>query len=101
MGWQQVRGGVGSLASAFSKVIVDLIRIEEESGLPSGIILQAMNNKSSSTSLYASKEIYNWIKKHNYHSMAKISKRIKTKYLHNNIPTREIIPNNILSINVF
>jgi len=101
MGWQQVRGGVGSLASAFSKVIVDLIRIEEESGLPSGIVLQAMNNKSSSTSLYASKEIYNWIKKHNYNSMAKISKRIKTKYLHNNIPTTEIIPNNILSINVF
>ncbi len=101
MGWQQVRGGVGSLASAFSKVIVDLIRIEEESGLPGGMILQTMNNKISSTNLYGSKEIYSWLKKHNYKSMAKISKRMKTKYIHNNIPTREIIPDNILSINVF
>ena len=101
MGWQQVRGGVGSLASAFSKVIVDLIRIEEESGLPSGIILQAMNNKISSTNLYASKEIYSWIKKHNYKSMTNVSKRMKKNYLHNNIPTREIIPENTSSINVF
>jgi hypothetical protein len=101
MGWQQVRGGVGSLASAFSNVIVDLIRIEEESGLPVGMILQEMNNKISSTNLYASKEIFSWIRKHNYNSMAKMGSRIKSKYTHNNIPTSEMIPGNSKEITVF
>jgi thioredoxin reductase len=101
MGWQQVRGGVGSLASAFAKVIVDLIKIEEESGLPSGRILQEMNNKISSTSLYGSKEISSWMKRHNYRSMAKMAKKVKAKYIHNNIPTIETIPNNSLSMKVF
>jgi len=101
MGWQQVRGGVGSLASAFAKVIVDLIKIEQESGLPSGTVLQEMNNKISSTNLYGSKEISSWMKRHNYKSMAKISKKVKAKYIHNNIPTTEVIPNNSLSMKVF
>ena len=101
MGWQQVRGGVGSLASAFAQVIVDLIKIEEESGLPSGRILQEMNNKISSTSLYGSKEISSWMKRHNYKSMSKMAKKVKSKFIHNNIPTTETIPNDSSSIKVF
>jgi hypothetical protein len=101
MGWQQVRGGVGSLASAFSKVIVDLIKIEEGSGLPSGMVLQSMNNKFSATNLYSSNEIISWIRKHSYKSMVKVAKRLKKDLLHKNIPTRELIPDNILSMKVF
>jgi hypothetical protein len=92
---------VGSLASAFSNVVVDLIRIEEEYGLPGGMVLQAMTNKISTTHLYGSKEIYAWIKKHNYNAMAKISNKLKPKFTHNNIPTGERMPANNLSIKVF
>ncbi|RYG73327.1 NAD(P)/FAD-dependent oxidoreductase, partial [bacterium] len=101
MGWQQIRGGVGSLASAFSKVIVDLIIVEEKSGLPAGLVLQAMNNKISSTHLYGAKDIYSWIRKHNIKSISKISSKMQSKYVHNNLPTGEINPNSDFSMNVF
>ncbi|MEO8110501.1 MAG: hypothetical protein ABI594_10730, partial [Ginsengibacter sp.] len=97
LGWQQVRGGIGSLAVAFSKVIVDLIRIEEESDLPSGMVLKLINNNNiSTTHLHGSKEIYNWIKKHTYKSMVKIAKSLEKKYFHRNIPTTEFMPENII-----
>ena len=101
LGWQQVRGGIGTLASAFSKVIVDLIRLEEESGLPSGMILGSVNNKISSTHLYGSKEIYHWINKHNYKSLVEVSKKLKKKHIHFNIPSGEFKPGNISSLKVF
>ncbi|MFI5131496.1 MAG: flavin-containing monooxygenase [Chitinophagales bacterium] len=86
LGWQQVRGGIGSLASAFSKVIVDLIKLEESTSLPSGFILQSMGNKMSKTHLYGSKDIYNWISKHTYSRLIKKAKRNKG-VLHLNKPT--------------
>ncbi|MEP6948353.1 MAG: NAD(P)-binding domain-containing protein [Ginsengibacter sp.] len=101
LGWQQVRGGIGTLASAFSKVIIDLIRIEEESDLPSGMVLRSTNNNSvSTTHLYGSKEIYSWIKKHNYKSMVKVSKKLKKKHFHCNIPTSDFKPPLISSLKI-
>lgn len=101
LGWQQVRGGVGALASAFSNAIVDLIKVEEESGLPSGMILQSINEKISSTHLYGSKEIFQWIKKNNYESLVKVSKKLGKKHLHKNIPSIEPIPDNMYSCKYF
>lgn len=101
LGWQQVRGGIGALASAFSKIIVDLIKIEEESGLPSGMIFKSINENISSTHLYGSKEIFQWIKKHNYKSLVKVSKKLKKKHFHSNIPTIEFIPSDISSLKYF
>jgi hypothetical protein len=66
VGWPQVRGGIGSLASAFSKAVVNLIRLEEEIDAPAGQVLAAMGNKACSTHLYAAKEIFTWIERHSY-----------------------------------
>ena len=88
LGWQQVRGGIGSLASAFSKVIVDLIKLEESTNLPSGAILQSMGNEVSKTHLYGSKDIYSWISKHTYSRLIKKAKN-KKGILHTNKPTPE------------
>ncbi|HVG13042.1 MAG TPA: NAD(P)-binding domain-containing protein, partial [Flavisolibacter sp.] len=101
MGWQQVRGGVGSLASAFSKAIVDLISIEEESGLPSGLVLQEMKNTLSVTNLYSSKELYQWTKKHNYKTLSKVAKKLRNRYDHLNLPTPEKMPDSNLVMQVF
>ena len=86
LGWQQVRGGIGSLASAFSKVIVDLIKLEESTSLPSGLILQSIGNKMSKTHLYGSKDIYRWASKHTYSRLIKKAKRNKGIF-HLNKPT--------------
>ncbi len=101
LGWQQVRGGIGALASEFSKVIVDLIKVEEESGLPSGMIFKSINENISSTNLYGSKEIYSWIKRHNYKSLVRVSKKLKKICIHSNVPTIECIPDNISSTKYF
>ena len=101
LGWQQVRGGIGTLASAFSKLIVDLIQVEEESGLPAGMIFKSVNEPVSTTHLYGSKEILQWINMQNYESLLKTSIKLKKKHSHSNIPTTEIIPCNISSVKLF
>ena len=92
LGWQQVRGGIGSLASAFSKVIVDLIKLEETTMRPSGEVLQLMNNPISTTHLYGSKDIFKWIEKHRYGRL--INKAGKKNKIHKNKPTQPINPIN-------
>ncbi len=64
LGWPQVRGGIGSLASAFSEVIADLIRVEEETGEPAGKYLMKSGNKIGTSHLYGSNEVFAWIKKY-------------------------------------
>ena len=91
LGWQQVRGGIGILAAAFSKVIVDLIKLEEEFNLPSGMVLKSMKNEISATHLYGSKEIFQWIKKHNYTTIAKFAGKLKKENDHSNIPVGQIL----------
>jgi hypothetical protein len=75
MGWPQVRGGVGSLASVFSNAIVNLIKVEETLGIPSGKILVSLGNKVSSTHLYGAMDIYKWVKKHPYKRLIKAGKK--------------------------
>lgn len=88
LGWQQVRGGIGSLASAFSKAIVDLVKLEEATNLPAGNILESIGSKVSKSHLYGSKEVYSWISKHTYSRLIKKAKR-KKEFLHINKQTPE------------
>jgi hypothetical protein len=76
MGWQQARGGVGSLASAFAKVIADLIRIEEQIQRPAGEVLARMGNRLSETHLYGGKDIVRWVARHPYEKMLRYSRKL-------------------------
>ena len=76
IGWPQVRGGIGSLASAFSNVLTDLIHIEDKFNLPAGKVLEAMGNKLSETNLYGSKEVFEWVAKHSYKKLEQTARRI-------------------------
>lgn len=76
VGWPQVRGGIGSLASAFSQVVTDLVSIEEEYDLPAGQVLEACGNKTSNTHLYGSKEVFDWIKQHPRKKLEKVAKKL-------------------------
>lgn len=101
LGWQQVRGGVGELASLFAEVIVDFIQIEDEYELPSGKVLESMNHKLSSTHLYGAVDIYNWIDKHSYASMSRRAKALRKNHQHENIPTKERKPSDTTSMKVY
>ncbi len=70
------RGGIGSLASAFSKVIADLVCIEETHQVSAGSVFEACGNHESHTYLYGSKEILNWMKKHPYKKLARVARRL-------------------------
>jgi hypothetical protein len=100
LGWQQARGGIGSLASAFSKAIVDLIKLEERINRPSGEILENLGNSISKTHLYGSDDILNWISKHPFSRLIKKAKN-NGKPLHFNNPTSEIPPHNKIPVRVF
>lgn len=100
LGWQQVRGGIGSLASAFSKVVVDLIKIEEVTNRPAGELLQSLGNRISKTHLYGSKDIYTWISKHNYSKLIKKAKRQNVLH-HINKQTAEFYQENSAGMKVF
>ena len=90
LGWQQVRGGIGSLASAFSRVIIDLIKLEETINRPSGEVLESLGNTVSKTHLYGAKDIFNWISKHSYSKLIKKAKKQKTIDIHKNKPTHSL-----------
>ncbi|MBL7713791.1 MAG: NAD(P)-binding domain-containing protein [Chitinophagaceae bacterium] len=62
VGWQQVRGGVGSLMGVFANVIADFIEIEEELQLPVGKLLKAIGEKCSSTHLMGARQVFRWVK---------------------------------------
>ncbi len=85
MGWPQVRGGIGSLASLFSNTLVDLIKLEEALNIPSGKVLVELGNKESTTHLYGSTDLYKWIKKHPYKRLIKAGKRISNQGHFNSI----------------
>lgn len=76
MGWPQVRGGIGSLASVFSNMIVDLIKLEEALNIPSGKVLAALGNKKSITHLYGAMDLFKWVKKHPFKRLIKAGKKI-------------------------
>jgi hypothetical protein len=88
MGWPQVRGGIGDLASVFSNVIVDLIKLEEALNIPAGKVLLSMGDKLSTTHLYGSMDIYNWIKKYPFQKLLKHGRNI-SKQSHFNSVTGE------------
>ena len=94
-GWPQVRGGVGALASAFSKVITDLIRLEEISGQPAGLILKAMGNQISTTHLYGARDVLKWIAKHPYSRLLKYAGKMKGAAPHQNKPTPSFRQENV------
>lgn len=100
VGWQQVRGGIGSLASAFSKAITDLVKLEEITGQPSGKILQTMGNEASTTHLYGARDIHNWISRHTYSRLIKKAKSGMGS-LHINKPTCEVYIENTVKMMVF
>lgn len=83
IGWQQARGGVGLLCTAFSKATVDLIKLEEHTGMPAGKLLENMGNTISTTHLYGNNEIMKWIAKHTYEKLMRKAR----KGNHSNIPT--------------
>ena len=101
LGWQQVRGGIGSLASAFSKVIVDLIILEESTNLTSGEVLQSMGNPVSTTHLYGSKDVFNWIARHPYSKLIKRAKKLEKADSHKNKPTHSLNSVSLKNIKMF
>lgn len=92
VGWPQVRGGIGSLASAFSQVVTDLVAIEEEFGVPAGQVLEACGNKACDTHLYGSKDVFEWIQKHPLHKLKKVARRMTSFQGHVNKSTASFEP---------
>ena len=86
MGWPQVRGGIGDLASIFSNVIVDLIKLESTLNIPAGKVLFTMGNKESTTHLYGSMDIYKWVKKHPIKKLLRYGRKMSKK-MHLNVVT--------------
>lgn len=87
MGWPQVRGGIGSLATLFSNALVDLIKVEEALNIPSGKVLMSLKNKESTTHLYGAIDIYQWVKKHPFKRLIKAGEKLSNKEHLNPITT--------------
>lgn len=69
MGWQQVRGGVGSLSYLIAQLISDLIRIEQNTGVSAGEIFTRMGDRLSITNLYGNNEFVRFVRKHTFKRM--------------------------------
>lgn len=87
MGWPQVRGGIVDLASVFSNVIVDLIKLEETCNIPAGMVLLSMGDKQSKTHLYGAMDIYKWVKKHPLKKLLKYGRKISKNVHLNSVST--------------
>ncbi len=78
IGWQQVRGGVGSLVSRYAEVIANFIEVEEKTGQPMGSVLQSMGEKTPESHLIGSKEMFQWIKKMNVPRLMRYASKLKS-----------------------
>lgn len=87
MGWPQVRGGIGALASVFSNAIINLIKLEEALNIPSGSVLVSMGDKQSITHLYGAVDINRWVKKYPLKKLIKYGLKI-SKTEHFNLKSR-------------
>ncbi len=52
IGWGQVRGGVGSLISAFAPVFVRYLQLQEKINVPLGLVLKELGQKLPKTHLF-------------------------------------------------
>lgn len=90
-GWPQVIGGIGELSSMMADGVINLIQLEETTGLPSGKILKTMGDKVSNTHTPMAYQIKKWVKQHPFEKMMKAAKKIKEK-THQNQPTHPWTP---------
>ena len=100
LGWAETNGGVGMLAPVLSKFAVDLIKLEEETGYPSGKILKTMGNTESKKHVYGTNEVLNWISKHKYKKLKRMAHNMNSKK-HQNKTTRQSPPEGIENIRVY
>jgi len=89
-GWPQVIGGIGQLSEMMAKALVALIKLEEESGLPSGMILKARGNELSKNNRPTGKEISRWVEKNSYNKLIRLAKKNLQNSVHKNLPTQQI-----------
>lgn len=61
VGWPQVRGGVGSLISAYAQVIARFIRVEEHFAVPIGRVLKSMGERPPESHLMGAGSMFRWI----------------------------------------
>jgi flavin-binding monooxygenase-like protein len=61
VGWPQVRGGVGSLVSAYAQVVADFIAIEERFRIPIGRVLKSMGETPPRSHLMGAGEMFRWM----------------------------------------
>lgn len=76
VGWQQVRGGVGALSYKLASMVVDLIQIEQETGVSAGEIFVKMGDTTSETNLYGNYQFSKFIERHNYDKMLNVANKI-------------------------
>lgn len=77
MGWQQVRGGVGSLSYLMAQMITDLIRLDQSTGVWAGQIFSRMGDPISTTNLYGNQAFLKFVKRHSYDRMKNIAERLR------------------------
>lgn len=63
VGWQQVRGGVGSMIERYAPLLADFVEIEAKYNVAIGAVLKALGEKPTTTHLEGSRIVFDWIKK--------------------------------------
>lgn len=63
VGWQQIRGGVGSLIEPGAEKVCDLLQLEEHFQVPAGKVLDAFGIPLSDTHLMGSRDFFGFIRK--------------------------------------
>ncbi|HEX5001650.1 MAG TPA: NAD(P)-binding domain-containing protein [Bacteroidia bacterium] len=89
-GWPQVIGGIGQLSEMMAAALVDLIKLEHETDLPSGLILMTKGNELSKNNRPTGKEISKWIRKNSYSKLIRVARKDLRNKVHTNLPTREM-----------
>jgi cation diffusion facilitator CzcD-associated flavoprotein CzcO len=80
IGWQQVRGGVGSLISRYAEVIANFIAIEQNWPVSIGAVLKEMGEEAADTHLMGSKDFFRWMDKMNRERLEKEASKMQRHY---------------------
>jgi cation diffusion facilitator CzcD-associated flavoprotein CzcO len=84
VGWPQVRGGVGSLISAYAQVVANFIAIEERFAIPIGSVLKSMGEKLPQSHLMGAGEMFRWMQKMTANRLKKAAARLEREESHVN-----------------
>ena len=82
VGWGQIRGGVGSLVSAFAPLFVRYLQLQDKINVPIGLVLKELGQKLPKTHLFDPHQIFIELKLNEvfFDVVAKKAERIDAKY---------------------